>query len=783
MGRRIHGRFQATDDFILDGHHIIGFNYLEDLPGGGASTDDVLQWDGTKWGPATLTLGGGDGEDNLVFSVFGRLEDVVAVNDDYKGLGDVFLDSLHLESDTATGTSIGKLKFSAVADRTIDYHATEDAIAISPRALLLNSRDEDISTAIGFGPQDGDPEERPNMTYYRPEEQFRFNRQIRAYPKPRDPVFDPQDDPGIILYGKLALVNPDPGGGGDEDIAPDLYAEDVYVNYYNTSPATVPTIYFHDGLVDPQAGVLQFDSTESLHQFQFNTGISAPSGVTTDHYLATTGEFGGGGVIDPGVTFGAAGTERLTFSAGDSRFEFTDDLYVGGNLEFTGTLTGTIDHTDLTNIGTNTHAAIDSRLAEAVLLISGSTRTPYVAAADTDAARGTALDSAVAAASSGDYIVVYPGDYDTHDIMVDGVTMHFMPGAKINYTGSTSGAIFDDGGSAVSMVVDGHGEFFHDGTGAQDQVVNLTNGGSSLFVRCKSMESDNGPAVRAAGTGSGTITIYADEILSYDGTLDNVSTAMTIEVFARRLSSSNSLVVELDGGSTIVHGAELDGDGTSTAVVEFIDGNLIRLENCKLIADTGNECITSAASADELVCINCEFDTDANDAIASGHVSLSNCWLKDSESSVTSSGTIKHLTGGRTGFAALDCTQSVNSGSWTRLTFTTETEDTDAAWNNYRFTVPAGKGGIYLITGLCTFSSMADAKKVVVGVRKNGTLVVLLGRGTTGAADYAGFGGAARISLAAGDYIEMYVYHNHGSARGTTGSWGYCHFSAYLETD
>ncbi len=328
-----------------------------------------------------------------------------------------------------------------------------------------------------------------------------------------------------------------------------------------------------------------------------------------------------------------------------ARIRSTDDGddYLDWRSTTLSSSSGPSSHLNLTNIGVNTHDEIDDRLAETVLLLSSETRTPYVTTADTNAARGTALANAVAAAVSGDYIIVYPGEYDTHDIMVDGVTMYFMPGAKINYTGSTSGAIFDDGGSATVLTVDGFGEFFTDGTGANDQVINLTNGGSSLFIRCKSMESDNGPAVRATGTGSGKITIYADEILSYDGTIDNVSTGMTIEVFARRLSSSNNLVIELDGGSIIVHGAELDGDGTSTAVVEFITGDLIRLENCTLIADTGNECITSAASADDLICINCEFDTDQTNAIVGGNASLNNCWLKDSGSPVTSSGTLKHL--------------------------------------------------------------------------------------------------------------------------------------------
>ena len=59
MGRRIKGRFLAQDDLNLDGHHIIGWNFLEDIPRGGAATGQVMVWKGDEWGPTTLT--GGDG--------------------------------------------------------------------------------------------------------------------------------------------------------------------------------------------------------------------------------------------------------------------------------------------------------------------------------------------------------------------------------------------------------------------------------------------------------------------------------------------------------------------------------------------------------------------------------------------------------------------------------------------------------------------------------------------------------------------------------------------------
>lgn len=59
MGRRVTGRFLATDDLNLDGHHIIGWNFLEDIPRGGAQPGQVMVWTGDEWGPTTLTGDGG----------------------------------------------------------------------------------------------------------------------------------------------------------------------------------------------------------------------------------------------------------------------------------------------------------------------------------------------------------------------------------------------------------------------------------------------------------------------------------------------------------------------------------------------------------------------------------------------------------------------------------------------------------------------------------------------------------------------------------------------------
>ena len=86
--------------------------------------------------------------------------------------------------------------------------------------------------------------------------------------------------------------------------------------------------------------------------------------------------------------------------------------------------------------------------------------TSYKASADTAAARGTALQAAKAAAVSGDLIVVGPGDYDTNNLLKDGVSYFFYPGAQVVYTGSASGAIFGDNGTALTAFIGGFGAVY-----------------------------------------------------------------------------------------------------------------------------------------------------------------------------------------------------------------------------------------------------------------------------------------------------------------------------------
>lgn len=94
------------------------------------------------------------------------------------------------------------------------------------------------------------------------------------------------------------------------------------------------------------------------------------------------------------------------------------------------------------------------------LLISASGAQRYFPSyADSDSSRGTALLAAVAAATSGDLICVFTDASVGQSIAKNGVNWWFAPGATITYASNADGFLWDDGGSAVSYIIGGHGTF------------------------------------------------------------------------------------------------------------------------------------------------------------------------------------------------------------------------------------------------------------------------------------------------------------------------------------
>jgi len=122
----------------------------------------------------------------------------------------------------------------------------------------------------------------------------------------------------------------------------------------------------------------------------------------------------------------------------------------------------------------------------------------------------------------------------------------------------------------------------------------------------------------------------------------------------------------------------------------------------------------------------------------------------------------------------------------TLMTFDSELFDTDAfhstVTNTGRITIPTGKGGYYLVTGVITFLASSGGMRSVA-LYKNG--------GATALADNAVPNSASQVNdspwfsyignFAAADYLEIKGYQNSGSALNMRGAAYYTRFSvSYL---
>lgn len=116
--------------------------------------------------------------------------------------------------------------------------------------------------------------------------------------------------------------------------------------------------------------------------------------------------------------------------------------------------------------------------------------------------------------------------------------------------------------------------------------------------------------------------------------------------------------------------------------------------------------------------------------------------------------------------------QGVSSGTQTALVFNVEIYDTDAyhdnVTNNTRFTIPTGKGGIYVLTGTGQIGGTTGGR--AFGFRKNGSIMTNNSATTFGQplAYQASFNITMVDKAVAGDYYEMYCEQTTGSTQTIT---------------
>jgi len=128
--------------------------------------------------------------------------------------------------------------------------------------------------------------------------------------------------------------------------------------------------------------------------------------------------------------------------------------------------------------------------------------------------------------------------------------------------------------------------------------------------------------------------------------------------------------------------------------------------------------------------------------------------------------------------------QSINNATYTALTWDTESYDTDAfhstSSNTSRFTIPAGKGGKYLLNCQMIWQSSSNTGARTISLYKNGAIILerefsLSTRGNLSMAI------DSVQNAVATDYFEIFVYQTNGSAINADKTSAYSEFSiSYL---
>ena len=139
-----------------------------------------------------------------------------------------------------------------------------------------------------------------------------------------------------------------------------------------------------------------------------------------------------------------------------------------------------------------------------------------------------------------------------------------------------------------------------------------------------------------------------------------------------------------------------------------------------------------------------------------------------SGATLTNSGTATGFDNTPSFFARGSGTQAIADQTWTKVTLDTENWDTDSAFASNKFTVPSGEGGKYQFTYGGCMSELDDGEYYQFVLYKNGSewsggnLLGKIQDRMTGTNLGTSMNGSVAITLAATDYVELYVYHTEG---------------------
>ena len=121
-----------------------------------------------------------------------------------------------------------------------------------------------------------------------------------------------------------------------------------------------------------------------------------------------------------------------------------------------------------------------------------------------------------------------------------------------------------------------------------------------------------------------------------------------------------------------------------------------------------------------------------------------------------------------------NATQAITTGTWTKIQLNTEDYDTDGEFDNssnYRFEPDVT--GYYHISAAISMTDLGDGKYINVGIYKNGALWKIATVNSAINTFDPRIPVTCDMYLLNTDFIELWVYHNHGSNRNIEGAGRY----------